>query len=170
MGLMEALVFRGWPRPESPGKLVLDLTRPSLCGLRLAEPASRVREVLGAPASWREKKRRGCWAYPAWGLRVDVPGDQEVESFRVALQRPEQGLTVSRLPWRSFTGQLILPQGTLPASRVTRQDFEKAFSKPTEVDELLGDTLVTWERDQWLVEVAFHEDGAPLYVSVDRND
>lgn len=171
MGLVEAIVFRGWPRPERPEKLVLDLTRPSLCGLRLGEPGSRVREVLGAPASWREKRKRGCWAYPAWGLRVDVPADREVESFRIALQRPEEGLTPTRLPWQSFSGQIVLPQQTVPASRLTtRQGFEAAFQGPSEVEEVMGDTVLTWERDGWLLEVAFHPEGGPLYVDVQRND
>ena len=169
MGLMEAVLFRGWPRPERPERLVLDLTRPSLCGIRLGEPAGRVREVLGAPASWREK-RRGCWAYPAWGLRLDVPADREVTSFCIAQGQPERGLTASRLPWRSFPGQLVLPGQTVPSSRLTRPDFERAFSRPDEAEELLGDTVLTWKREGWVLQVAFHPEAGPLYVNVERGD
>ncbi|WP_224245731.1 hypothetical protein [Hyalangium gracile] len=169
MGLAEALIFRGWPRPERPERLVLDLTRPSLCGIQLGAPAHRVRELLGAPASWREK-RRGCWAYPRWGLRLDVPADREVSSFCIALGQPERGLTASRLPWQSFAGQLVLPGQNVSSSGVTRADFERAFSKPDETEELLGDTLLTWRRQGWLLEVAFHPEAGPLYVDVEQGE
>jgi hypothetical protein len=101
---------------------------------------------------------------------VDVPADREVESFLVALHHPGQGLTASALPWRSFAGHIVLPQGSMLASRVTRQDFERALEKPTRVEEEMGETVLSWERDKWYLEVACHADGTPLYLTVERND
>jgi hypothetical protein len=167
MGWVEALVFRGWPRPAVPARPVVDLIQPAVCGLPLGAPAARVRECLGAPASWREQ-RRGCWAYPERGLRVDVPVDRELESFTLALRSTPQGLTASRLPWRPFEGQLVLPGRTVLASRVTRQEFEAALASPTTSEQVMGDTVLTWARGRWLLEVSFSSGGEPLYANVQR--
>lgn len=169
MGWVEALVFRSWPRPAAPARLVVDLVQPAVCGLPLGAPAARVRECLGAPASWREQ-RRGCWAYPERGLRVDVPADGELESFAISLSGNPQGLTASRLPWRPFEGQLVLPGRTVPATRVTRPEWEAALSSPTTSEQVMGDTVLTWKRGRWRLEVAFAPEGAPLYANVQRGD
>ncbi|MDC0707052.1 hypothetical protein POL68_01075 [Stigmatella sp. ncwal1] len=167
MGWVESLIFRDWPRPGHPSQHVVDLLKPRVCGLPLGAAAAQVRETLGAPASWREK-RRGCWAYPSWGLRVDVPADRELDSFSIALSHSHQGLTASRLPWQPFSGQLLLPGRSVPASRVTPLDFETALSTPATREEVFGDTVLTWNRGGWLLEVSFAPGGAPLYAHVQR--
>ncbi len=168
MGWWDALCFRGWPRPEQPASRMLDLTRPGLCGIPLGAATQRLREELGAPASYWAW-RRGLWLYPAWGLRFDAPGNEEVEGLYVVLRRPEQAaIAPARVRWHSFPGQVLLPDQRVLASELERGGLEKALGQPDRLEEEEGETLLTWLREGWRLEVSFHPEGEPLSLGVSR--
>ncbi|SEU23279.1 hypothetical protein SAMN05443639_110228 [Stigmatella erecta] len=63
---------------------------------------------------------------------------------------------------------LLLPGRRVLASRVTPLDFETALSTPDTQEEVFGDTVLTWKRSRWLLEVSFLPGGAPLFAHVRR--
>jgi hypothetical protein len=168
MGWWEALCFRGWPRPEPLASGVLDLTRPEVCGIVLGAATRRLREELGAPASYWAW-RRGLWLYPAWGLRFDAPGNEEVEGLSVVLWRPEQAaIAPARVRWHAFQGQVRLPDRRVRASELERGGLERALGPPDRLEEAEGETLLTWRREGWRLEVSLHPEGEPLALGISR--
>jgi hypothetical protein len=166
MGILESILYWNWPRPAQPPRQVLDLTQPSLGGVRLGAPVDKLRELLGVPGSFYAK-RRGIWLYPAWGMRFDVVEDR-VEGLFVALQRPAAA-RLGHVPmrWQSFAGTVIFPTRTLPASQlVTRASLEGVLPAPSELHEDEDETVLCYQREGWSLEAALHPEGPLLSLSV----
>jgi hypothetical protein len=166
MGILESILYWNWPRPAQPPRQVLDLTQPSLGGVRLGAPVDRLRELLGVPGSFYAK-RRGIWLYPAWGMRFDVV-EEQVEGLFVALHRPEAArLAPVPMKWKPFTGTIIFPTQTLPASKLmTRASLEGVLQEPSELHQDEDETVLIYKREGWSLEAALHPEGPLLSLSV----
>ncbi len=168
MGLRELFAFRGWPRLAGTPDLTLDLSRPSLGGIRPGEDQAVLARSLGPPASYRHMKRRGLWVYPAWGITFEVERGR-VAAFTATLRDVED--TPPRLVagrWRPYAGGVVLRRSGVrcPASQLTPEAVWQALGAPHQVDEGVEETALYYRFGVWGMDVEFLSDGRFTHVRV----
>ena len=159
MGLLEAWMFRGWPRPAQPASLTLELAELRLRPFALGAPVRGLAERLGPPASYRLLSKRGWWLYPESGLAFEGK-DERIIYMGVVAGHPEESLLqdfVSR--FRPFSGQVRLAHGSERISSLREPLFRELFGEPVEADRDSGEAVLTFRKSGVTIEAAFMRSG-----------
>jgi hypothetical protein len=165
MGLVEAWMFRRWPKPAPPASLTLDMEAGRLGGIALRSPAKALAEVLGAPASYREM-RRGRWVYPQLGVGFE---EEEGKLITIALvfSHPELSpLWACQDTFRPFTGQVRFRHGPQRAAGLQEPLLREALGAPISEDRDEEEVVVRFRRGDVEVEAEFTPEGALKLLSL----
>jgi hypothetical protein len=145
----------------------LDLSAPSLGGVRLGDQEAVIAKRFGPPASLRDMKRKGIWHYPVWGIAFEVERGRVVRFGATALG--DEGQLPRAVPrgWRAYRGEVVLRQGG-PRRRVDRlrpEAFWEAFGAPHKVEEGSEEVVLYYRFGGWGMDVGFLPDERFIHVS-----
>lgn len=141
MGIMERLFFRNWPQPHTGGVLLdlnLDLTAGALGQFTINGSAEKLKELLGAPASWSRWKYRQQWHYPELGVWFDTSKEGILEGINLVIR--EEALYASCpgwiVRWKPWSGSIRFEKGNrIPALAAKKEDFIKLVGEPEDRDD-----------------------------------
>lgn len=168
MGLVERFAFWNWPRPSGTPDLTLDLSRPSLAGVRPGEDQTVLARRLGPPASYRHMKRRGLWVYPAWGITFAAERGRVTGFSATVLGVEGTPPRVFAGQWCPYAGEVVLRGGGArrPAPHLMPEAVWESLGAPRQVEEGAEDSVLYYRFGAWGMDVEFLPDGRFTHVSV----
>ncbi len=158
MGLVDRIMFQGWPRPLRSGEqphLTLDLTHGMLGPFRVLSEARLLRQHLGPPVSWK-RMREGQWLYPALSLAFDVSGEV-IEGYTLVVRQPESSVFAAWAKrWQPFAGAVSFPDMFKAYPEALRiETFLRHAGEPTRREDGDEDTFLYYHDPPAYGKVSF---------------